>query len=73
MKNNPVAIFVLLASAAHAAGAGAEGPRFEVGLRGSIVTAGGEPTNDMIGFGVFGRYAFDEKWRIGLGIDNFVG
>jgi Outer membrane protein beta-barrel domain len=73
VRNNRVALVALLAGAAHAVGAEAESPRFEVGLRGSIVTAGGEPTNDMIAFGVFGRYRIDERWRLGFGIESFGG
>ena len=48
-------------------------PRFEVGLRYAIVTAGGEPTNDMMAAGVYGLYRLRPRWLIGIGLDSWTG
>ncbi len=45
-------------------------PRFDVGVRPIVVTAGGEPANDIISFGVFGRYRLTPNVLLGVGIDQ---
>ena len=50
----------------------ADDQRGEAGLRGLIVTAGGEPANDMIGAGVYGEYFLrGGKWFVGGAIDQY--
>ncbi len=51
----------------------AEERRFEVGARYIVVTAGGEPTNDQSGVGVFGRYRWTDRWLVGAAIDSVSG
>jgi hypothetical protein len=51
----------------------AEAGRFEVGLRYAAVSAGGTPTNDQMGPGLFGRYRLAERWLIGASIDRLTG
>ena len=51
----------------------AEDKRWDIGIRAIMVTAGGEPTNDQTGAGIFGRYRFNEKWLVGLAVDELSG
>src|SRR5215213_8699306 len=48
----------------------AQDPRFELGARFNALVADGEPANDMLGGGVFGRYRINDRWRLGLAIDH---
>lgn len=43
---------------------------FEVGFRLNAVGSDGEPTNDMLGAGVFGRFRLNDRWRLGLALDH---
>ena len=43
--------------------------RWDAGLRLNIIGGSGEPTNDVLGYGVFGRYRLDDRWTVGLGVD----
>ena len=43
---------------------------FDLGVRGSITAAGGEPANDIPGVGVVGHYASSDNWTFGLGVDR---
>jgi hypothetical protein len=43
---------------------------FDLGLRANIVGGSGEPTNDVLGFGLFGHYRFNDRWRIGFALDH---
>lgn len=52
--------------------AGDAGP-FELGVRGNIATVSGEPTNDMTGGGIVGRYRISDQWLIGFGVDQWMG
>ena len=52
-----------LASPAHA-------QRFDLGLRGSIMAADGEPANDLPGYGAFGRFRIGDRWAIGVSVDR---
>jgi Outer membrane protein beta-barrel domain len=40
-----------------------------IGGRFGIMAANGEPANDMMMYGVFGRYRFKPRWHWGLGVD----
>jgi hypothetical protein len=53
--------------------AGASDSRFEVGVRYVLVTAGGEPANDMMAGGVFARFRLNERWRVGAALDSMSG
>src|SRR5688500_15728736 len=48
----------------------AEDRRFDVGLRGVVIIGDGEPSNDMIGYGVLGRWEFRESWHLGVALDS---
>jgi len=49
----------------------AEEKRFEIGPRVIMVTAGGEPANDMISVGVYGEYRLaGGNWYVGGAIDQ---
>lgn len=47
----------------------AEG-EFDVGVRGVLLVGEGEPSNDMMGFGLVGRWEFRESWHLGIGFDT---
>ncbi len=62
---------IFFTGTARAQGAGAVPPhRVEVGVRFDAIVADGEPANDMLGYGVFGRYRLSDRWRLGLAIDH---
>ena len=44
--------------------------RFDLGVRGIITAADGEPANDIPGFGVFGHYRFNDRWSLGVAVDQ---
>lgn len=50
--------------------AAAQEQRFDLGVRGIITAADGEPANDIPGFGVFGHYNFSDRWSLGLAVDQ---
>ncbi len=43
---------------------------FDLGLRGIVVGAGGEPANDMMGYGLFGRYHLNDRWVLGFSVES---
>ncbi|MFV2055322.1 MAG: outer membrane beta-barrel protein [Thiohalomonadales bacterium] len=47
----------------------AEPAQLEFGLRGNVELANGTPANDILGYGIFGRYHINPKWGIGFAID----
>lgn len=44
--------------------------RFDLGVRGVLSVADGEPANDIPGFGVFGHYRLKDRWSLGLALDR---
>lgn len=46
-----------------------DGP-FDLGLRADIGTGDGEPTNDVIGYSLFGHYRLNERWSVGFAVDH---
>jgi hypothetical protein len=44
-------------------------PRWDAGLRLNIIGGTGKPTNDVLGYGLFGRHRLDDRWTVGLGVD----
>jgi hypothetical protein len=48
----------------------AQSGKFDLGLRANIVTAGGVPANDIIGFGLFGHYRLSDRWLVSFGLDQ---
>jgi hypothetical protein len=61
---------VLVAALALQAPAWAQGDRFDLGLRGILTAADGEPANDVPGAGVFGHYRFSDRWSLGFAVDS---
>ncbi len=51
----------------------AEDRRWDVGIRAIMVSAGGEPTNDQMGGGIFVRFRLNEKWLVGASVDELSG
>ncbi len=48
-----------------------DAPRYEVGLRGNVLLGDGVPANDILGFGVTGRYYLRDGWFAGLVLDTY--
>jgi hypothetical protein len=57
---------ICLAPAPAAAADGA----FDLGARANVLVGNGEPTNDMLGYGIFARFRVSEGWRVGVGVDH---
>ena len=66
-------ILAATAASLRAPDARAAEPRWAVGIRYSVLTAGGEPTNDQMGAGLFGRYRLNDDWLVGFTIDAMSG
>lgn len=68
-----VSKFVLLAAlfafSFHSALSAADEKRFELGVRANAESAGGEPANDILGFGISGRYRLSQNWWLGASVD----
>ncbi|MEX2124652.1 MAG: hypothetical protein WD795_12235 [Woeseia sp.] len=43
--------------------------RFDLGVRGVVIIGDGQPANDMMGYGVVGRWEFRDSWHVGLAFD----
>ena len=43
---------------------------FDLGLRADVMAGDGEPTNDVLGFGLFGHFPLNERWSIGVALDH---
>ena len=63
-------LLTFLAGILLAADSRGQDPRFDLGVRGTVVTAGGEPANDILSYGVFGRYRLSERWLLGAAVDQ---
>lgn len=48
----------------------AQTDRFDVGLRGVLMVADGEPANDIPGFGLFAHYRLSDRWALGFAVDR---
>ena len=70
VRSSVLLLAAVLATTAHATDTES---RFEVGLRLMLVTAGGTPANDMMAAGIYGKYRFREKWRVGFAVDSLTG
>lgn len=47
----------------------AEESRFDLGLRLNLLGGSGDPTNDVLGGGLFGHYELNERWSLGFSLD----
>src|SRR5688572_5622915 len=43
---------------------------FDLGVRANVLVGNGEPTNDMLGYGIFARFRVGDGWRVGVGVDH---
>lgn len=48
----------------------AQEDRWEAGARFNVITAGGEPANDIMSAGLFGRYRLNDRWLLGFAVDQ---
>ncbi len=60
----------VLALALAAASPASAQERFELGGRLDVVGADGEPANDVLGGGLFGRWRLGDRWWLGVGVDH---
>lgn len=42
-----------------------------VGVRFNAVAESGTPANDMLGYGVYGKYFLKNNWALGFGVDSY--
>ena len=49
--------------------AAADKPNFQLGFKAGTMLGDGEPANDMIMAGLYGRYQLDTQWLIGFALD----
>lgn len=59
-----------IASLALAAPLTAQDGKLDLGLRTDLGVGNGEPTNDIIGYGLFGHYRLTERWTLGFAVDH---
>lgn len=65
-----VTALAALAALAFENPASAQDQRFDLGLRGIITGADGEPANDIPGYGAFGHYRLNDRWALGFAVDR---
>jgi len=63
----------ILATVGSASGQEMDNYKYQFGVRGGMTLADGEPANDLITYGIYGRYNLNDKWNIGLSVDNLTG
>lgn len=51
------------------ASAGAQ-DRLDLGARFNVLAGDGEPTNDVLGYGLVGRWHLNDLWSVGVGLDH---
>lgn len=68
-----IAILSILPLLLSAMAARAQSERWELGPRLLVLNAGGEPANDLMGAGVFGRYRLNDRWLVGFAVDSITG
>ena len=66
-KTAAILAMVMVAGTAYA-----QDSKYEVGLRANVLLGDGVPANDILGYGVIGRYRLNNGWFIGAGIDTYA-
>ena len=61
---------VIALSCLTAAPAAAADGALDLGVRANVLVGNGEPTNDMLGYGLFARFRVGSGWRLGVGVDH---
>jgi hypothetical protein len=69
----PLILAFLFLAPVPAARAQSPEQRWELGPRLLVLNAGGEPANDLMGAGVYGRYRLNERWLVGFAVDSITG
>lgn len=64
-----LALVALSGQAANAQPDSVEPGQFDLGLRGNLMAADGEPANDIPGWGLYGHFRLNERWRLGFAVD----
>lgn len=62
---------IVLALSCSSAFAEEVGSKYELGLRANVLLGDGVPANDILGYGVIGRYNLQNGWFIGAAIDSY--
>ena len=63
----------ILATVGSASGQELDNYKYQFGVRGGMTLADGEPANDLITYGIYGRYNLNDLWNIGLSVDFLTG
>lgn len=53
--------------------AASDDSQWSAGIRANVLGGDGEPSNDTLGVGLFGRYQVNGKWLVGFGLDIATG
>lgn len=64
-----IALFVILISSISAAYS--QESQYQIGLRGNVLLGDGVPANDILGFGVVGRYYLRDGWFAAAALDTY--
>lgn len=64
-------LLLLMLCLIYSAHSRADTSKYEVGLRANLLLGNGTPANDMIGFGIAGRYYLAEGWFIGAALETY--
>ena len=64
LKATPLLLFLSLASPAQA-----QEYKWDGGFRLNGIGGSGKPTNDVLGFGLFGKRHLNERWAVGFSVD----
>ena len=70
MRRTLSIVFTASALALSPSLAHAEAGRFDLGVRGVLMVADGEPANDIPGYGVFGHWRMSDRWSLGFAVDQ---
>jgi len=60
-------VLCLMVSTAHS-----DETRYEIGLRANVLLGDGVPANDILGFGIIGRYDLQNGWYAGATLDTYA-
>ena len=71
MRVNDKKFLILVLCILYPGYSNADSAKYEVGLRANVLLGNGTPANDMIGFGIAGRYYLADGWFIGAALENY--
>lgn len=69
-KTGVIVIFMTLLLTLNVFAAEQSGDMFHIGVRPGVTLADGQPANDILSVGVFGRYRLTDRWLVGIALDQ---